>query len=76
MRHLSSRFKWDVNFCVRKYRRMSPYHGSSTDMMNRKSSGRSFLGGGEVVDGGISVMSAASASAFMLFGETNSKSNS
>ena len=55
---------------------MSPYHGSFVDMMNRKSSGRSSLGADDVVSGGKSVMSVASASSFVLFEETNSKSNS
>ena len=55
---------------------MSPYHGSSVDMKNRKSLGRSSLGGDDVVNGGISIMTMASMSAFVLFGETNSKLNS
>ena len=55
---------------------MSPYHGSSVDMMNRKSSGRSSLGGDDAVNGGRLVMSVASVSAFMFFGEMNSNLNS
>ena len=55
---------------------MSSYHGSSVDMMNRKSSGRSSLVGDDAVNGDRSVISVASASAFVLFGEMNSKSNS
>ena len=45
-------------------------------MTNRKSLDRSSLGGGDVVNGGRYVMSVDSASSFVLFGETNSKSNS
>ena len=55
---------------------MSPYHGLSMDMTKSKSSGRSSLGGDDVVNGGRSVMSVASVSTFVLFGDTNSRSNS
>ena len=46
------------------------------DMRNRKSSGRSYLGGDDVVNGGRSVMRVANVSAFVLFRDMNSKSNS
>ena len=41
------------------------------DMKNRKASESSCLGGHDMVNGGRSVMSAASVSAFVLFGERN-----
>ena len=55
---------------------MSPYNGFSVDMTNRKSLGRSSLGGDGTVNGGISDMRVASTSAFVLFRDTNSKLNS
>ena len=76
MHRLPSQFKCIANFCVCKYRRMSPYHESFVDMMNRKSSRRSSLGVDDTVNGGRSVMSLAITSPFVLFWETNSKSNS
>ena len=55
---------------------MPPNHGSSMEMKNKNSSGRLTVIGDDADNGGRSVISASSAKALMLLGETNSKSNS
>ena len=55
---------------------MSPYHGSSVEIMNNNSSGRLIVIGVEVDNDGKSSIKEANAKYLVLLGVTNSKSYS